>query len=378
MRLSSLTREDGFTVVETMVAALILVVGVFGSIALVDGANATTVNTRAREAATNLAREVVEDARSVNYEEIAGATLEQRLRARPGLDASPGMTGWRVARRGFTYTVAVSSCAVDDSKDGAGSHATGGFCSESAAAGTGDSDPEDYKRVTVEVTWTLRTATKTVRQSSIVPNPGNAAGVAVESISGPSTVTGDEATYSVTTSREAASIEWFVDGASRGTVDGPSTSFGFSWPVDLCDGVHYVTVQAYDAFGRTAGTRSVTVTLDRGVACPADSETGGGDPGGGSGGTNTPPTKPTLDFSVAGSKVKLDWTASTDPDPGDSVTLYRIYRDGAPYATSTTTGYTDHNAKGQPHSYHVTAIDSKGAESAASNTINYFPKGYTP
>src|SRR3712207_5644631 len=104
MRIPSLTREDGFTVVEVMVAALILVVGVCGSVTLVDGANATTLSTRAREGATNLAREVVEDARSVSYADVAPGPLETRRRAKPGLDASPGSGTWRVTRRGFTYT----------------------------------------------------------------------------------------------------------------------------------------------------------------------------------------------------------------------------------------------------------------------------------
>ena len=55
--------QRGFTIVEVMVAMAILLVGLLGTVAMIDGANATTASTRGREGATNLARELVEASR---------------------------------------------------------------------------------------------------------------------------------------------------------------------------------------------------------------------------------------------------------------------------------------------------------------------------
>src|SRR2546421_507818 len=61
MRVSSRDRrEAGFTLVELMIAIMILLVGVLGSVALVDGANRTTAANKGREGATNVARDVIE------------------------------------------------------------------------------------------------------------------------------------------------------------------------------------------------------------------------------------------------------------------------------------------------------------------------------
>ena len=45
--------ERGFTLVEVMVAIMILLVGVLGVVSMVDGANAVTSKTKAREGGTN-------------------------------------------------------------------------------------------------------------------------------------------------------------------------------------------------------------------------------------------------------------------------------------------------------------------------------------
>jgi Tfp pilus assembly protein PilV len=379
MRIPSLTREDGFTVVEVMVAALILVVGVAGSVTLVDGANATTLNTRAREGATNLAREVVEDARSVPYTDIAPGTIESRLRAKAGLDADPGSSTWRIERRGFTYTVSAAVCTVDDAKDGAGEYdANSTYCSGSAAPGTSDQDPEDYKRVTVEVRWTRPAGgTKLVRQAGIVANPGGAIGVSIDLLTGPTDIasSGANATYSVTTNRDAATVEWWVDGIYMGEATGSGQDWGFTWTSDACEGVHHVTAQAFDSLGRSAGTRTITVKTHGASECASTSDT---PPPEGGGGDNDPPTQPgTLTLTTQGSKkVQLNWGASTDPE-GDPI-QYRVYRDGAVIATVSGTDYTDDLSAEVPHSYYVTAVDSHGAESEQSNTVEYWPPGYTP
>ncbi len=44
------------TLIEVMVATMILLVGVLGTVTMIDGANATTSKTKAREGATHLGR----------------------------------------------------------------------------------------------------------------------------------------------------------------------------------------------------------------------------------------------------------------------------------------------------------------------------------
>ena len=70
--------------------------------------------------------------------------------------------------------------------------------------------------------------------------------------------------------------------------------------------------------------------------------------------------------------AKLTWLASPgDPDTGDTIDHYNIYRDGQTYAdrydrtaaTGSTLTYTDTKTGGSIHTYWVTAVDSQHAES---------------
>jgi prepilin-type N-terminal cleavage/methylation domain-containing protein len=146
------TNERGFTLIELLVTMAILMVGIAGAIALIDGANARAVVTKEREAASALGREVLESARSVTYTKLTPNGVKAELQALPGLaDSTPGTTAWTVERRNRTFTVAVSVCTVDDQQDGYGDHSGGSFCS--AATPSGDTNPDDYKRVTVDLEW---------------------------------------------------------------------------------------------------------------------------------------------------------------------------------------------------------------------------------
>ena len=55
--------QAGFTLIEVMVAALVLVVGVLAVIGLLNAANGATSRTRDHDTATNLARELIESRR---------------------------------------------------------------------------------------------------------------------------------------------------------------------------------------------------------------------------------------------------------------------------------------------------------------------------
>src|SRR5436190_12259023 len=64
--------ERGFTIIEVMVAVFILVLGVLGVATMANTANIQSSTSKARVGGTNLAREVLEDARSFPYADLSG------------------------------------------------------------------------------------------------------------------------------------------------------------------------------------------------------------------------------------------------------------------------------------------------------------------
>src|SRR2546423_10903895 len=148
MRLPRQRREAGFTLVELMIAIFVLLVGVLGSVALVDGANRTSSSTRAREGGTNLARDVFEAARLLKIGDVVSKTADfQSLLGSGSLADSSGAAGWQVSRRGFTYTIALTACAVDDGQDRAGTHDGSINWSSGSAAGASDAQDPHHRRI---------------------------------------------------------------------------------------------------------------------------------------------------------------------------------------------------------------------------------------
>lgn len=280
-------REGGFTLIEVMAAMLILLIGVLGTVALIDQANFATRETKFREGGTSLAREVAEAARAVQYSDLDNAaTATAALQARVGLeDDSAAAAGWQINRRDTTYTLAMTVCTFDDGKDGFGVHTGAGFCA--GAAGTSDTVPDDYKRVTVDITWTTRgNKTQRASQTTLVNNPGNSFGPAIASLSsdlGLLVHDPNELIYGfdAVTSRAAARVEWSLDGVKQGNASpqaGDTTGklWEFAWvhPANgsgqstIVDGTYLVGAQAFNADGLSGGTRSIQVVLDRYVPTP--------------------------------------------------------------------------------------------------------------
>jgi fibronectin type 3 domain-containing protein len=93
-------------------------------------------------------------------------------------------------------------------------------------------------------------------------------------------------------------------------------------------------------------------------------------------GGNTPPFPPTgLTVSQdAAGDTTLTWNRPSpdDPDAGDRVDFYRVYRDGTDYAhrfarwydNGATISWTDTATGGASHTYSVTAVDTHFMESA--------------
>jgi Tfp pilus assembly protein PilV len=122
-------REEGFTLVEVTIASLVLLVGVLGTLTMLNYSNLATVTSKAREQGVSLQREIVEAARSIPYDQLSPNAVVARIQAQPDLgDDRPGTPGWQVNRRGVTYTVSVGTCSVDDTGDGTGAVDDAMFC----------------------------------------------------------------------------------------------------------------------------------------------------------------------------------------------------------------------------------------------------------
>jgi Tfp pilus assembly protein PilV len=375
--------ERGFTLIEIIVASFVLIVGMLGTLVLIDVANSKTSDTKGREAATSLVRELTEDARGIPFTQLTQQSLAASLQSRAGLSSAPGSTYYTIRRRGFTYSVDVSVCSLDDPRNGIASHANGNFCrgdangydqtqscpAAIAAQGGGtdsngnkfscgipdstlawstctmtgagqtgsasaeatsaanattclsgsatplDGDPEDYKRVVLQVRW----GAHRVAQTTLIANPGSSAGPAVVNLqptSGLTTVTDAGTTavgFTATTSVMPASVTWSLNGGTQGDASGSGTTWTFSWPLGpatnptgtldpttVLDGTYLIGARAFDQFGVNGAPRTVTITINRSI-----------------------PRQPT--GLVAGRNnqvVEIDW----QPNPEHDITGYHVYR----------------------------------------------------
>src|SRR4051794_1749620 len=109
--------QAGFTIVEVMVAATVLTVGVLGTVSMVDAASQTTSTNSQRTTGAAVARDVAEAVRGVPYVALTDGTLRAKVETHAGLADSSPASGWQVSRTNVDYTVAVTTCSVDDPKD---------------------------------------------------------------------------------------------------------------------------------------------------------------------------------------------------------------------------------------------------------------------
>ena len=303
--------NDGFTLIEISITIAVLLVGVLGTVALIDGASATTASNKAREGATALAREMTELTRSIPYTKLDATEIAAELQSRPGLADSSAAAGYTLERRNFTFTVSVTACSVDDAKDALGSHAGAvSYCPESATTGTKDRNPDDYRRVTIALTWTRSGKQETARQTTLVTNPAGGLGPSVKDfqIQAPASATITDpaivsAGFDLQTSSTPNSVEWYVNGSAQGVATGSGTNWNFTWPVSsFLDGTYLVQARAFNEEGRSGVARVMTVVLNR-----------------------VPPQAPTgvnAGRNGTGSDVDVEWHANGEGD----VIGYRVYR----------------------------------------------------
>jgi hypothetical protein len=322
------------------------------------------VNSRQREGATNLSREIIEAARAIDYDQLTPSRATAAIQAQPNLgDADAGTAGWQVIRRGTTYTVNKfdgsgnlldddshgTPCAWDDPRDGARSaddHSLDAvLCSSLASAVPAldpatntncgvplvppciDANPDDYRRLAVDVSWTRGSVTRTANQQGIIVNPAGGLGPRITSVTPASTTVNEQTpsvnqvTFSVVTGASAVEVDWSADDAkqSKGvatlTAGSSPPAWTFNWnlspvgdPNAVLDGTYTLSIQAFDSLGAPGDLKTATVTLNRSAPVAPATPTGGRDD---RGGTMSPPEV-----------VDVTWPANKERD----IIGYHVYR----------------------------------------------------
>lgn len=322
-----------------------------------------------------------------------------------------------ITRGGVTYTVTLGACSVDDPSDGTGAHDPASFCASGATATTPaecrqlltliasaqaidtsgdaaldvgncgidlDADgtvdnlveasvaasllsppsstldpmPDDYKRIVTLVTWDRGTGGRYALQSTTVPNPGSASGVAITKLdrtlpTGTDPITDPLRTsvsFSAQSSRTAATVAWTVNGATGEPGAGSGTMWSWDWPLRtlgatapegaVLDGSYLVGAKAFDANGVSGATRSTTVVLNR----------------------RQPYAPPNFLAGRNGGAVEFEWTSNPERD----IEGYRVYQGpaggGGPRVCELTRTTSCRQTPapplvGEDVSYHIVAVD---------------------
>jgi type II secretory pathway pseudopilin PulG len=348
-RRPKLAESGGFTLIETIVAAALLAVGLITLLGLLDTSVKASLATKQREQATNLARQVLEDARGIPYPQISPSSIVAQLQALPNL-ANEGGAAWQVMRGQTMYTIAVKECSIDDGKGENGKHEWGvhknkagenPFCKDPGEEEWKEGElgpdpaPEDLKRIAVDVTWTAKGRSPDVHLVETLSSAGAAPGLSATNLKlaepEPDAGTKTEPiitkattallTFSVTSPEGTAAMRWSLEGVaqSNAPVHKEGTTWTFTWSIPdpgVSDGTYTVAVQAIDKVGALGPPVSIPVTLIRNV--PAA-------PSGLKGGFNK--------VNKLGSLTKvveLEWT----PNSERNIIGYRVYRPEGTLGTS--------------------------------------------
>jgi hypothetical protein len=189
--------------------------------------------------------------------------------------------------------------------------------------------------------------------------------------------------FDATSDQAASSAEWFLNGSDKGAVSKTNgTDWAWTWNIGtatgpppcspggggVLDGTYLIGVQAFDASGMSAGTKALTVTLNR---CAPMA-----------------PTGLLAVRTILFSDVELTWDTNPEPD----VVGYHVYRNGtlvqsgACYGLLKTSQCTETTDPGGSLTYTVVAVDKdqngnlrESAQSVSSSpaTTNTQPKSPT-
>ncbi|MEY2514710.1 MAG: hypothetical protein QOJ89_2068, partial [bacterium] len=333
-----LAGDAGFSIIEVIVAALVLVVGLLGILGMLTGAISRTGASNEYVGATNVARELVETARGADYDLLTPTLLASTLQARGMGSGSP----WVMTRRGVNYTIQATSCVLDSPADKLESPAPANVCTPALSGSTGDQNGDDFRRVTFVISWGVGAKLRSLTQTELIVNPSGGLGPRIKTVSPlTQTITNSATTLaSVTfTTSPAAVVHWHADdGQGEGNAV-LSPSVANSWRADwalgttglgseVLDGAYQMIAQAFDDRGVAGDAKLASVVLNRRKPYAPPTLAGGYD-------------SRFLDLSV-----DLSWTLNSERD----VVGYRVYWTGldgvlgsgidiraCPGATSTTT-----------------------------------------
>jgi prepilin-type N-terminal cleavage/methylation domain-containing protein len=285
----AMRRDDGFTLIELVIAMAVILVGVLGTVSLLDRASAQTSNSKSRQTANALIRDIIETTQGVRYQQLTSPSVKTELQANGFPDDKPSTTAWDVSRNGITFTIDVFACIVDDPSDGLADHSGGGYCSDSPG-GTGDSNGDDYRRVVMTATppaalgqpitqTTVVGANRITNPGGVGPGGGTATSNDIKEmkVTGPALYNGQVApcsnhltctfpgtttttvapksvSFRATTAYTAQKVVFTVDGQPMATVSGPGTVFNWTWtlPDGQPDGNYVVAAQIFDSAGTNA------------------------------------------------------------------------------------------------------------------------------
>ena len=358
--------QSGFTLIEVLVAAVVLIVGASAAFKLVDGANATSTINGSRTTAVNLTRELTEFARGADYDQLQGTSLVPALRRNPSVAGTMSGSAWTIQRRGITFTVTSSVCMFDDPNDGTADPAQppdNGCLTTPQNPAKVDVNPDDFRRVTFRVDWKVRAVRRSLTQSALVVNPAGGLGPRITAFTEPAgDITTNSVSWGVTgqvvttsTTPAATGVHWSADdGVSGGDASGSPPNWGFTWNLGtpkltpltidgswVVDGNYVVQAQAFDVRGVPGEARLVTVHINRHKPAAVSGLDGGYN-------------------SRFGGVVDLRWNANGERD----IRGYAVYRgttkicpsDGSGYTTSRTCTDANPGSSGS-NAYSVTAVD---------------------
>lgn len=322
-----LAGDDGLTLIEALVAALVLVVGLLAAFMVLTVSVHASADVRARQGGVTLARQITEDARSIPYSQVSNSTITSQLQAMPGLASTSGPT-WTIVRSGFTYTVTASVNAMTDPKDTSGK--------------------VDIKQVSVTVNWTtFQGKPHTYTETTTMTTAGQDPGLIATALSTYTSGTGISGTptapvitqssvaslqFQVTAPTGTTAVVWTLNGSKQPAWAGASPSSGSTWISNswsisaLSDGTYQVGAQAEDSNGVLGPAVTITVRLIRNVPSGPSVTGYGFNP----------------NFSVNNGQqpvAELQWTSN----PEQNVVGYRVYGPASSSTpicqTSTTTAF---------------------------------------
>lgn len=270
------SEQAGFTIVEVIVATVVLTVGLLTAYLMLAVAVHSSGDVRAREGAVSLARQVTEDARAIPYSQLSSSNLTTLLQAFPGLSNQSTGSSWQITRDGYTYTITAGLTPIYDSKD---------------SANASSNTSVDAEQVSAAVSWsTFQGSTHTYTEYAIMTKAGQDPGLAASNIaiaspaSGTSGLSGSSSagytisstgitslTFSVTAPSGTQAIDWSLNGAAESSWAGSAPSSGTTWTSSawnissVYDGTYTIGAQAVDSSGVEGPIVTMQVRLIRNV-----------------------------------------------------------------------------------------------------------------